>query len=124
MPFEINIIDKRATATFNDTAAENEITNAFLEIVDTISIKKLNYIIFDCTEVINYVIPSDYMRRVKVVTHFSTSWNSEVTIIFVATNSEIRYMATAFMNHSEDLKWEYELFENLEETLKWCDKND
>lgn len=124
MGFKINILDKKATVTFNETAEENEITNAFLEVVDTISIKKLNYIIFDCTNVINYAVPADYMARVKVVTHFSTAWNSNITIIFVATNSEIRFMATAFINHTEDLKWNYMLFDNLEETLKWCDKNE
>lgn len=124
MSFKINILERRAFITFNDTAEENEITNAFLEVVDNISINKLNYIIFDCTNVINYAVPADHMARVKVVTHFSTAWNSNIAIIFIATNSEIRYMATAFINHNEDLKWKYLLFENLNETLKWCNKNE
>ncbi|MCF6280019.1 MAG: hypothetical protein L3J14_06695 [Flavobacteriaceae bacterium] len=124
MGYTLNILGKKAFITFDDTAEENEITNAFLEVVDIINIRKLNYIIFDCTNVINYAVPADHMARVKVVTHFSTAWNANITIIFIATNSEIRFMATAFINHNEDLKWNYMLFEDLNETLKWCDKNE
>lgn len=124
MPFKINFLDKKATATFNDTAAKHEITNAFLEIVDTVNVKKLNYIVFDCTQVINYIIPADYKWRVKVLTRFSESWNPDITIIFVATNSEIRFMVKAFMDLSKDLKWDYKLFKNLEELDKWFNKKD
>ena len=124
MPFKINFLDKKATATFNDTAAKHEITNAFLEIVDTVNVKKLNFIVFDCTQVINYIIPADYKWRVKVLTRFSESWNPDITIIFVATNSEIRFMVKAFMDLSKDLKWDYKLFKNLKELDKWFNKKD
>ena len=124
MPFKINFLDKKATATFNDTAAKHEITNAFLEIVDTVNVKKLNFIVFDCTQVINYIIPADYKWRVKVLTRFSESWNPDITIIFVATNSEIRFMVKAFIDLSKDLKWDYKLFKNLEELDKWFNKKD
>ena len=124
MPYKINILDKKATATFNDTAAKHEITNAFLEIVDTVDVKELHFIVFDCSEVVNYLIPADYLWRVKVLTRFSESWNPNITIIFVATNSEIQFMAKAYMNLSENLKWDYKLFENLEELDNWFDKKD
>ena len=123
MPYKINILDKKATATFNDTAAKHEITNAFLEIVDTVDVKELNFIIFDCSKVVNYSIPADYIWRVKVLTRFSESWNENITIIFVATNSEIRYMVKTYIDRS-DLKWDYHLFENLEQLNEWFDKKD
>lgn len=122
MSYNIDFIKNKAIITFSETAEENEITHAFLEVVDTIDIKKLNCILFDCTKVINYAIPADYMSRVKVVTKFSTAWNSDVHIIFIATNSEIRYMAEGFINHSEDLKWKYYLFDNLADVQKLCDE--
>jgi hypothetical protein len=124
MPYKINIINKKGIITFNDTAAKKEITNAFLEIVENVDVKELDYIIFDCTEVINYVLPADYLWRGKLITKFSESWNPNITIICVATNSEIRFMASAFVKISKELKWNYKLFKNLEETNQWLDKND
>lgn len=124
MGFKLEIFKKKAIATFTSKVEETGITNAFLEIVDTISVEKLDFIIFDCTKVIDYTIPADYMTRVKLVTHFSTTWNANISLIFIATNSEIQYMATAFINHNEDLKWNYMLFEDLDTTLKWCDENE
>ncbi len=118
MSFKINFSKKKATVIFNNSAEENEITNAFLEIVETVSIKKLTYIIFDCSEVVSYSIPADYLTRVKVLTRFSTAWNSDINIIFIATNSEIRRMATDFINLGDDLKWEYFLFDDMESTQK------
>ncbi len=117
MPYKINILKKRVLVTFDDTAAKKEITNAFLEIVETIDIKELNYIIFDCSKVINYVLPADYLWRGKLITKFSESWNPNITILCVATNPEIRFMASAFVNISEQLKWNYKLFKNLNEAM-------
>lgn len=118
MGFKINYSDKKAIVIFNDKAEENEITNAFLEIVETISIKKLNYIIFDCTNVISYYVPADYLTRVRVLTRFSTAWNSDINIIFIATNSEIRFMVNGFINLGDDLQWEYYLFDDMESATK------
>lgn len=124
MSFKIDFLDSKVIATFSEDLKEGEITTAFLEIVDTIDIKEISHIIFDCSKAIDYAFPKDYMTRVKVVTHFSTAWNSNVNMIFVTTNSQVKYMVTGFMNHDEDLKWTYHLFENLKEALDWCDKND
>ena len=58
----------------------------------------------------DYTFPKDYMTRVKVVTHFSTTWNSKINIIFVSTNPQISHMVNGFINHDDDLKWKYHLF--------------
>jgi hypothetical protein len=118
----LNFIDKKAIATFSKDLKEGEITAAFLEIVDTINIKEINHIIFDCSSAVDYTHPKDYMTRVKLVTQFSTAWNTDINIIFVATNLQVRHMATGFMNHYDDLKWKYHLFESLSEALKLSNK--
>ncbi|PHR72243.1 MAG: hypothetical protein COA67_05405 [Lutibacter sp.] len=124
MGFKINFIDKKTVATFSKDLKEGEITAAFLEIVDTINIKEINHMIFDCSKAVDYTSPKDYMTRVKVVTQFSTAWNADINMLFVATNTQVRQMVTGFMNHYDDLKWKYHLFEKISEAHDFCDKND
>lgn len=118
MSYKINYLDNKAIVTFTNIIEEKGITKAFLEIVDTISIEKLNYIIFDCANVITYTIPADYMTRVKVLTHFSTSWNPNIAILFITTHPEIISMVTGFINHNDDLKWGYYLFDDMRSAKK------
>lgn len=122
MSYLLNFFDKKAIATFSEDLKEGEITDAFLEIVDTINIKEINHIIFDCSKAIDYTYPKDYMTRVKLVTQFSTTWNTDINIIFVATNKQVRYMATGFINHDDDLKWKYHLFENMKEAIAFTNQ--
>ena len=63
------------------------------------------------------------MTKVKVVTQFSTAWNADINMLFVATNKQVRHMVNGFMNHYDDLKWKYHLFENINETLKISDES-
>jgi hypothetical protein len=63
------------------------------------------------------------MSRVRVVTRFSTTWNSKLDFIYVTTNKEIIHMMTDIMNHDQDLKWKYHLFKKKEEALQFLNKN-
>ena len=118
MSFKIHFTEKKATAPFNNIVEENEITNAFLEIVETLSIKKLDYIILDFSDIIFYTIPKDYKNILKMITHFSTTWNSEIDVIVIATNPEIRVVVTEIINNSSEFKWEYHLFKDIETVNK------
>ncbi len=118
MSFTLKYYPKKVIATFKNTVAYLELTRAFVEIVETVDIKKLSFIIFDFTKITSYTIPEDYLERVKFVTRFSVSWNSNIDIIFIATNPNVRHMATAYVNHKDNLKWKYHLFKDMETVKK------
>ena len=122
MSSKIDFLKSKVIATFGERIEESEITDTFLKIIDTIDIKSINAIIFDCCKTIDYTIPADYMSRVRVVTQFSTTWNSKIDFIYVTTNKEIIHMMSDIMNHDQDLKWKYHIFENLEGALQFLDK--
>ena len=123
MSCKIDYSKDKVIATFGEKIKESEITETFLKIIDTINIININAIIFDCSKTINYTIPAGYMSRVRVVTRFSTTWNSILDFIYVTTNKEIIHMMTDIMNHDQDLKWKYHLFEKKEEALQFLNKN-
>ncbi|PCI11390.1 MAG: hypothetical protein COB73_02185 [Flavobacteriaceae bacterium] len=118
MSFTIKYYPKIAIATFKSEVKSLEPTNAFVELVETGNIKKIDYIIFDFTDITAYTVPEDYMERVKFVTEFSVSWNSNIDVIIIATNPEIRFMITAYINHKDNLKWKYHLFNDMESAKK------
>ncbi len=118
MSFKIDFSERKVTSTFNNIVKENEIKNAFLQIVETIDIKKIDYLVLDFTGIISYTIPKDYMNILKTVTHFSTTWNSEIDIIVIATNPEIRAVVNGIIKHSAEFKWGYHLFDDLETVNK------
>ena len=118
MSFTLKFYAKKVIVTFSNIVKNLELTNAFIEIIETVSIKKLSFIVFDFTNIHSYSIPDDYMERVKFVTHFSASWNSNIDIIFIATNPDVRHLATAYINHKDNLKWNYYLFKNMETAKK------
>lgn len=122
MSYILKFYDKKIITTFSEGVKEGELTAAFLEIIDTINIKDVNHLIFDFSKAIDYTYPTNYMTKVKVVTQFSTAWNSDINMIFVATNIQVRHMVTGFINHDKDLKWKYSLFEKLEEALLFSNK--
>jgi hypothetical protein len=123
MNYKIDYSKDKVIATFGEKIKESEITETFIEIIDTINIININAIIFDCSKTIDYRIPPDYMSRVVVLTQFSTTWNSKLDVICVTTNKEIILMMTDIMNHDQDLKWKYLLFEKKEEALQFLNKN-
>ncbi len=119
MSNKIDFLKDKVIATFGETIEENEITEAFLKIIDTIDIININAIILDCSSTINYTIPADYMSRVRIVTQFSTTWNPELDFIYVTTNKEIIHMMTDIINHDQDLKWKYHIFKNLNDAMHY-----
>jgi len=118
MSFTTKYYPKIAIAIFKNEVYSLEPTNAFIELVETANIKKIDYILFDFTGIASYTIPEDYMERVKFVTKFSVSWNSNIDVIIIATNPEIRFMITAYINHKENLKWKYHLYHDMESAKK------
>jgi hypothetical protein len=124
MSFKIDFLGKKIIATFSKDLKEGELTTAFIEIVDTINIKEVNHIIFDCSKALDYNYPSDYMTRTKVITQFSTAWNADVKVIFVATNLQVRQMALGLVNHYDDLEWTYHLFENISDAHRLCNESE
>ena len=64
MSFKIAFLEKKIVVTFNKDLKEGEITTAFLEIIDTIDIKEVNHLIFDCSKALDYTYPTDYMTRI------------------------------------------------------------
>jgi len=122
MSFKLDFKIEQVTATFTNVVEENEIQNAFLEIIDTIQISKLKHIVLDFSDIVSYVIPKDYMKTLKMITQFSATWNTNVKVIIVATNTEIRTVASSIIEHQEDHIWEYQLFEDLESAKKQIEK--
>lgn len=122
MNYKIDFLDTDIFVSFNDLK-EDEIIDAFIEITDTIDIKKIKNIIFDCTNATNYTSPKNYLKKAKIVTLFSVEWNSKITIVFVATNPIVRKMVSDFINHKDILKWKYMLFDDLDQALSWLKEN-
>jgi hypothetical protein len=64
------------------------------------------------------------MTKIKVFTQFSIEWNANINVIFVATNVQVRRMAIGLMNHYDDLKWKYHLFENISDAYNLCNESE
>lgn len=125
MSYTLDYYPKKVIATFKNDIELLEISKAFLEVIETVSIINLNYLVFNLTNITSYTIPDNPLERLKLITQFSTAWNSNITVIFVATNSEIKHMVTGFMIHSQsndDIHWQYHLFEDMESARKKFNK--
>lgn len=123
MSVELKFEKGKATATFKNRVEENEITNAFIEITETVSIKKINYIILDFSDIVSYTIPKNYMDILKMITHFSSNWNSNIKVVNIATNPEIRKVVSEIIKVGDQISWEYVLFEDLASANNWLVKS-
>jgi len=124
MSYKINYFEKKVIATFKSDIGESDIKKAFLEVVENSNIKKLKSIIFDYTNITSYTITNDFVNTVKIYTRFSTAWNENINAIAVATNENIKNINLELAKHKDKLIWNYMLFENLDEALKWCNENE
>jgi len=124
MSFKIDFLEKKIVVTFSKDLKEGEITTAFLEIIDTINIKEVDHLIFDCSKALDYSYPIDYMTRIKVLTQFSIEWNADINVIFVATNLQVRHMVKGLINHYDDLKWKYHLFKDISDAHSLCNESE
>lgn len=125
MSYTLDFYPKKVIATFKNTVELLEISKAFFEVIETVSIINLNNLVFNLTDITSYTIPDNYIERLKLNTQFSTSWNANITVVFVTTNSEIKHMVTGFMNHSQsndDVQWQYHLFKDMESARKKFNK--
>lgn len=121
MSFELLHLKDRTIATFNNAVLENEIKNAFIEIVDKISIKKIDFLIFDFTHISSYAIPKDYMETLKTITLFSSTWNTNIKVAIIASNANVRTVVKEIIKRQEEFNWEFNLFEELQTGIKWCE---
>lgn len=119
MGFRLNFQTGKIIATFSNTIEGTEIKDVFLEIFDTIYIKELKLLLFDFTAIESYVIPKDYMKTLKTITTFSSAWNTNVKVIAIATNPEIRTAVTGIIKNQKDYSWEYLLYTDIETARKF-----
>lgn len=118
MSVHIEFKNSRITATFSGNIEENEIRDTFIDIIEKISIKKITFFLFDFTAITSYTIPPNYMNILKMITHFSVSYNKDVKAIIVATHPNITSVVKEIINNQEELKWKYFLFDNLSDAQK------
>jgi len=120
MSVKLNFQKDKVIATFSGNIEENEVRNTFIDIVEKVSIKKMSCIIFDFTNILSYTIPPDFINLLKMVTHFSASWNGNVKGIMIATRPNVVKAANQIINNQALLKWDYFLFDNLNDVLNCC----
>ena len=121
MSVKIKFLKNGVIATFSSNIEENEIRDAFIDIIEKVSIKKINYFLFDFTDITSYTIPPNYMNIVKMITHFSVSYNEDIKALIVATHPSITSVVSEIINNQEELKWEYYLFDKLSDAQKLID---
>lgn len=121
MSFKLNFLKDRVIAIFHNDVLENEIKNAFVDLVDSVSIKKIDFLIFDFSGIKSYTIPKDYMETLKMITLFSSTWNPDIKVALIATNSNIRTVVHTIMEKQEEFSWEFKLFEETNVAINWCE---
>lgn len=123
MSFKLNFLKDRVVATFENDVLENEIKNAFIELVDSVSIKKIKFLIFDFSGIESYHIPKDYMETLKMITLFSSTWNTEIKVAIIATNPNIKTVVNGILEKQEDFAWKFNLFKEIQSGIDWCEEN-
>ncbi len=121
MSVKIKIKKEGVIATFSGNIEENEIRNTFIDIIEKVNIKKIAFFLFDFTDITSYTIPPNYMNLIKMITHFSVSYNEDIKAIIVATHPNIVSVVNEIMKNKAELKWEYFLFDNINDALN-CSK--
>lgn len=124
MSFEIEYSEKMIVATFNGEISGSHIIKAFVEVTENGNIEDLNHIIFDYTNITSFTTVTDFVKITKTFTKFSVDWNKNISAITVTTNTNLQNVITEVMKHKKKLIWNYMLFENLNDALKWCSKNE
>ena len=94
MSVKIKFLKDGVISTFSGNIEENEIRDTFIDIIEKVSIKKITYFLFDFTDITSYTIPPNYMNIVKMITHFSVSYNENIKGIIVATHPSITSVAS------------------------------
>lgn len=118
MSVKIKFPKKGVIATFNGNIEENEIRDTFIDIIEKVSIKKITYFLFDFSDITSYTIPPNYINIVKMITHFSVSYNENIKALIVATHPSITSVVSEIIKNQEELKWEYFLFDKLSDAQK------
>ncbi len=54
------------------------------------------------------------MKTLKTITTFSSTWNTNIKVIIVATNTEIRKVVPSIIEQQEEHNSEYKLYKNME----------
>ena len=126
MSFNIDFLQKKIIVTFNNPYEKGDIRNSFINITENINLKKIDHLIYDYSNIKSFSTPKEYIKILKLLTKFSTSWHNNLNILCIAKNIDLRNMITTIIGYNKnlDLKWNYMLFKNLEETLKWCAENE
>ncbi|OIQ38257.1 MAG: hypothetical protein BM563_06450 [Bacteroidetes bacterium MedPE-SWsnd-G1] len=123
MSFELKFLKDRVIANFEGEVKAYEIKDAFIDIVENVSIKKLDLLIFDFTEIISYTPPKDYLETLRLITLFSSTWNPQIKVAIIALETNIRMVMNEVIKRQEEFTWEFKLFDNLESGRKWCQEN-
>ena len=123
MSVKIKFLKEGVIATYSGNIEDNEIRNTFIDIVDKVDINKISFILFDFTDITSYTVPPNLMNIVKMITHFSVSYNEDIKAITVATHPNIIRLVNEIVKNQEDLKWEYFLFDNLSDAQKLIESN-
>lgn len=124
MGFNTEFHKEKVIITFDQVYNKGDIMDSFISLTENVSLKKMNHLIFDYSKVNSFPIPEEYITHLKLLTKFSLSWNKNINIISIATNSNIKKMVTGIINYNKGgkLQWNYMLFESLNDALKWCEK--
>lgn len=121
MNYQINYFKEKVVIKYHKNVVKDELKFAFLDITEIADFEILKYIVHDFSTVESYVNTNveNYIEKANLITHFYATWNTNIKIITIATNTEIRTMFSEIIKNSKKLIWEHFLFENWDSVQNW-----
>jgi hypothetical protein len=82
--------------------------------------EKMEFQIFDMTDVENFNISKQDMQVIGVMDKNSSLWNKKMKVALVAKNESIVKLIEVYIEVMKATEWHIKIFPELDEALKWC----
>ena len=121
MAYEIKYNNNNALIEFSGSVDFEELMESANSIISSPSFDDMKYQCWNYHKIDEFLLLKDDIYAIAALDKQSTIWNIEMKMATVTNDPFIKELFTLYMELMKDTKWQFSIFDGLNEAINWCE---
>jgi hypothetical protein len=123
MNYKFDWIENNLVATLSGEVNFDSLIIASERIYGDSRLDNMDYLIVNCHDIDSFKLSDDEIKILAVLDKSASRWNPDLIVACVTNDTIIRESVLKYIDLLKAVKWKCEIFSNMDEAKKWCEKN-
>jgi hypothetical protein len=122
MNYKFEWIENNLVVTISGDIIFDSLLSGSEKIYGDSRLDNMDYLIVNFLNIDSFKLLDDEIKIIATLDKSASKWNPKLRAAVVTTDTTIRQTVLKYIDLLKEVEWEIEMFSNLNEAKKWCEK--